>query len=64
MPFEKERQFYRTRIPPGEIEVSGQFVRVQEKGLVIILDPPGIPYATLMALQKFLMKRYPGRASG
>jgi hypothetical protein len=112
MPFEKERQYYRTRVPHGdvavfrvgphqmairevsergfrydpaaghklelgaqvtgvvafktigEIQVSGQFLRIQEKSLVIVLDPPGIPYATIMALQQFLMKRYPGRASG
>ena len=112
MPFEKERQYYRTRIPPGdvavfrigphqmpirevsergfryepvpghepelesqlsgvvafktigEIEVSGRFLRVQEKTLVVALDPPGIPYATITALQQFLMKRYPGRARG
>jgi hypothetical protein len=111
-PFEKERKYYRTRIPHGdvasfrvgalemtihevsergfrydpapghkpelgaqlagvvvfktigEIQVSGQFLRVQEKSLVIALDPPGIPYATILALQQFLMKRYPGRAGG
>jgi hypothetical protein len=109
MPFEKERQFYRTQIPPGdvalfhvgalkmpireisergirydaapghkpeegeqvsgiaafktigEVEVTGKFVRTQGRSLVIVLDPPGIPYGTLMALQRFLMKRYPGR---
>ena len=48
----------------GEVEVTGKFVRIQGKSLVVVLDPPGIPYATLMALQRFLMKRYPGRARG
>ena len=112
MPFEKERQYYRTRIPPGdvavfrtgphqmairevsergfrydpvpghqpelgsqltgvvafktigEVQVTGKFLRIQEKTLVIVLDPPGIPYATILALQQFLMKRYPGRTRG
>ena len=110
MPFDKERQFYRTQIPPGdvavfrvgqhhmpileisergiryvpapghdpaigseisgiaafktigEIEVAGRFVRTQGKSFVVVLESPGIPYATLMALQLFLRKRYPGRA--
>ncbi|HEX6944103.1 MAG TPA: hypothetical protein VF128_14345 [Gemmatimonadaceae bacterium] len=110
MPFEKERQFYRTQIPPGDVavfrvgslqmpileisergfryapapghdpevgsaisgiaafktigehEVTGTLSRTQGKSLVAVLDAPGIPHATLMALQLFLRKRYPGRA--
>ena len=46
----------------GEIPVSGQFLRVQDKSLVIVLDPPGIPSATITALQQFLMNHYPGPA--
>jgi hypothetical protein len=109
MPYEKERQFYRMLIPPGDVAtiqigaatmpirelsergirfdpvagyqpepgsrvsgmvhfksvgkhpVSGTFVRMQGKSVVVVLDPPGIPYATLMQVQLFLRKRYPGR---
>src|SRR5262245_20130827 len=43
----------------GEVSVTGKFVRTQGTSIVVVLDPPGIPYATLMALQLFLRKRYP-----
>lgn len=109
MAFEKERQYYRSRIPDGdvaifrvgphqmairevsergfrydpapghnpepgaqlsgvvlfktigEVHVSGQFIRVQGTSHVIVLDPPGIPNATIIALQQFLMNRHTGR---
>lgn len=112
MPYEKERQYYRTQIPHGdvailrvgphqlpireisergiryepvpghqpeigeqvvgiaafktigEVEVVGTVLREQGTSLVIVLEPPGIPYATIMALQQFLMTRYPGRTRG
>jgi hypothetical protein len=45
----------------GAAAVTGRFDRSQGKSIVLVLDAPGIPYATLMALQRYIRKRYPGR---
>jgi hypothetical protein len=45
----------------GEAEVTGRLDRTQGRGFVVVLEPPGIPYALLMSLQLFLRQRYPSR---
>ena len=45
----------------GEFEVSGRFLRVQEKSFVVLLDAPGIPHDKIIALQQLLMRRSPKR---
>jgi hypothetical protein len=44
----------------GDIGVSGTFTRIQDGSFVLMLDPPGIPDATITAFQRFLMQRYSG----
>ena len=46
----------------GDVDVSGTLTRIHEKSLVLVLDAPGIPHATITALQRFLMDRHSGRA--
>lgn len=43
----------------GEFEISGTMSRRQGSTIVIVLDPPGLPYAALIAEQLYLRRRYP-----
>ncbi len=43
----------------GEFEVTGQMKRIQSGTMVVVLDPPGLPYSALIAEQLFLRRHYP-----
>ena len=45
----------------GEFEVAGTMSRWQGRTVVIVLDPPGIPYSALIAEQLLLRRHYPDR---
>jgi hypothetical protein len=43
------------------VDIVGTVVRVQAPTVVLRLEPPGLPYAILIAEQRFIMKHYPGK---
>jgi hypothetical protein len=45
----------------GQFEVTGRMSRWQGNTVVVILEPPGLPYSALMQEQLYLRKRYPTR---
>jgi hypothetical protein len=45
----------------GDFDVAGAISRTQGDTVVVVLDPPGLPYASIMEEQRFLMRRYPER---
>jgi hypothetical protein len=45
----------------GQFEVTGKMSRWQGNTVVVILEPPGLPYSALMQEQLYLRKRYPTR---
>jgi hypothetical protein len=45
----------------GDVEVVGTLSRAQGSSLVIVFNPPGIPFGVLMAEQRYLLAHYPER---
>jgi hypothetical protein len=45
----------------GQFQVVGRMSRRQGDTIVVVLDPPGLPYSALMQEQLYLRKRYPTR---
>ncbi|HEX9565875.1 MAG TPA: hypothetical protein VF981_17985 [Gemmatimonadaceae bacterium] len=48
----------------GKFPVRGTMSRRQESTIVVVLEPPGLPYSAVMAEQLYLRKRYPERFAG
>ncbi len=45
-------------------DVAGRLSRRQGSTLIVVFDPPGLPYAAIMAEQRYLMQHYPARFHG
>ncbi len=43
------------------VAVSGVVARADGTVVVVLLDPPGLPFSVLLKEQRFLLQHYPGR---